>query len=439
MKTYKMYIAVLALLCVSMVSAQEEGAPIRALAQNHVVVAESEDPMTIPLYSPAIITLPNGRLVASYTRAARKGTSGDEFQVMLTSDDKGLTWTERAQSTAKQGRLFLAGGKLYYLGTGKNLPIQVSTDNGETWSDPSYLSSKNDTWHQTAANTWQANGNIYLTMEQVKVKINAWNVAERMPITMRAKLTDDLTNPSAWTYASSIAFADMIPGVRENDPATEYFGLPFYPQDYPNRNCIVPKKTFSPMGWVESNIVQIVDSTHYWYDSTGKTFHIFARLHAGNTNMAAIAKVVEQEDGTMETQVETVPSGKKIVFIPFPGGQMRFHILYDPQTKLYWLLSSQTTDSMRKADMLEKDRFDLAFNERQRLVLHYSKNMIDWCFAGLVAKEPALNGSRHYACMDFDGDDLVILSRSGDYRAQSAHNGNLITFHRVKNFRDLVY
>ena len=38
-----------------------------------------------------------------------------------------------------------------------------------------------------------------------------------------------------------------------------------------------------------------------------------------------------------------------------------------------------------------------------------------------------------------DGNDLVILSRSGDQRAKSAHDGNLITFHRVKNFRKLVY
>ena len=41
--------------------------------------------------------------------------------------------------------------------------------------------------------------------------------------------------------------------------------------------------------------------------------------------------------------------------------------------------------------------------------------------------------------MDIDGDDLVILSRSGDARAKSAHDGNLITFHRVENFRDLIY
>ncbi len=34
--------------------------------------------------------------------------------------------------------------------------------------------------------------------------------------------------------------------------------------------------------------------------------------------------------------------------------------------------------------------------------------------------------------MTSDDEALVILSRSGDERAQSAHDGNLITFHRVK-------
>jgi hypothetical protein len=41
--------------------------------------------------------------------------------------------------------------------------------------------------------------------------------------------------------------------------------------------------------------------------------------------------------------------------------------------------------------------------------------------------------------MAIDGNDLVILSRSGDKRAKSAHDGNIITFHRIKDFRALVY
>jgi len=46
---------------------------------------------------------------------------------------------------------------------------------------------------------------------------------------------------------------------------------------------------------------------------------------------------------------------------------------------------------------------------------------------------------RHYASMVIDGDDLHVLSRSGDERAKNAHDGNLITVHSVRGFRDLVY
>jgi photosystem II stability/assembly factor-like uncharacterized protein len=51
-------------------------------------------------------------------------------------------------------------------------------------------------------------------------------------------------------------------------------------------------------------------------------------------------------------------------------------------------------------------------------------------------------GTTWVEAVDFthgDGNDLVILSRSGDTLVKSAHDGNLITFHRVKNFRELVY
>lgn len=41
-------------------------------------------------------------------------------------------------------------------------------------------------------------------------------------------------------------------------------------------------------------------------------------------------------------------------------------------------------------------------------MLHFSKNMIDWCFAGLVATGEGQKEARRYAAMDFDGNDLVI-------------------------------
>ena len=41
--------------------------------------------------------------------------------------------------------------------------------------------------------------------------------------------------------------------------------------------------------------------------------------------------------------------------------------------------------------------------------------------------------------MIIDGDDLCIVSRSGDENARTAHDGNIVTFHRVRDFRSLVY
>ena len=98
----------------------------------------------------------------------------------------------------------------------------------------------------------------------------------------------------------------------------------------------------------------------------------------------------------------------------------------------------QATDSLTRPDRLPDDRYNLPNNERHRLQLHYSRNCVDWCFAGLVATGESWKHSRHYASMVIDGEDLCVLSRSGNSRAQSAHNGNLITFHTVRDFRRLA-
>ncbi len=198
-----------------------------------------------------------------------------------------------------------------------------------------------------------------------------------------------------------------------------------------------------PVGWLETHVVQFTDPDHLWHDPTGKTFHLWSRAHTGGTGYAAIAKVVEQGDkpgtGEMTTMLEKVPSGKTMLYVPCPGGQMKFDVLFDDATKLYWLLSTQAADSMIRPDRMPADRYSLPNNERRRLQLHFSRNMIDWCFAGLVAIGPVEKASCHYASMTIDGEDLVVLSRSGDEKAKSPHDGNLITFYRVKDFHGLVY
>lgn len=420
---------------------------ITPLANDYVTVFESPDPARVYCYSPGLARCASGRLIATLdlggpgvaelpgTKGGRGAmTAGHTIQgKILTSDDRGRTWTHRGDLPFMHARPFQAGNRLYVLGHAGDLMITSSDDQGTTWDEPTALT-EGQSWHQAPCNVWYANRAVYLVMERIVQNIGTWPVSVLAPVLMRGDLTADLTDPSNWTMASELAFRDAVPM-----DMLEYFGVPFYdtPQDASIE--VAPGRSCAPIGWLETNVVQFLDPRHIWHDPAGHTFHLFMRAHTGGTGLAALAKVVEHPDGSLATMLETVPSGRLAAYVPCPGGQMRFHILYDQVSKRYWLLSSQATDSMTRPELLPPERYNLPNNERHRLQLHFSTNCMDWCFAGLVAMGGSPKQSRHYASMVIDGEDLHILSRSGDHRAHDAHNGNLITFHTVPRFRDLIY
>ncbi len=418
---------------------------VTPLAAPCQVVYSSPDPVTIYPGSPGICRLDSGRLIMTYDLrgpgvADMPGVKCEQrqgaftFGNVLTSDDGGRTWQHRTRFPFQHARPFVAGQSLYVLGHAGDLAVIRSDDGGTTWGEPSYLTT-GQAWHQAPANVWYAGGCVYLVMERrCHFRARGWPVSELAPVLMRARIDDDLTQAASWTFASELSFVDAV-----TDRDLNYFGVPFYPATYPEPYRDIPKRSFAPIGWLETNVVQITDPDHLWYDPAGMTFHLFARAHTGRTNLACIAKVVQQEDDSMQTMLETAPSGRKMLYVPFPGGQMKFHILYDETDRLYWLVSTQATDSMTRPDRLAATRYLMADNERRRLALHFSKNCIDWCFAGLVDAGEGDLHSRHYASMAFDGDDLLVLSRSGDERAASPHDVNLVTLHCVRGFRDLVY
>ena len=182
---------------------------------------------------------------------------------------------------------------------------------------------------------------------------------------------------------------------------------------------------------------KLLKQDDWFYDESGKVFHIFARCYTGLPWTGAMCKVVENEDGSMHTMFETAPSGKRMFYVNIPGaGYSKFHMLYDEESKTYWLLTNEFTDSMNKMEKIPAEKH--AGYDRSRLVLYYSYNCFDWLFAGVVTAGEELTQARSYASMVIDGEDLLVLSRSGDENAFNGHETNMITFHRVKHFRDLI-
>lgn len=426
---------------------------MQPLAQEYTIVKRSEFPDTDFLYTPSVLRLKNGRLLVSLDISDRQGE-------IYASDDGGVTWQLKGTGEFVHARLFLDGDTVYLIGHKGNIVIFASHDNGEHWSEKSILA--DGVWHQSACSVCYKNGYIYLVMEcknlSEDVYFPYWVPNVLAPVVMRGKLGTDLTQKENWLFSEKIAFCDVMP----DEDSLDWFGVPFFtsalkspPSETTTNSTTEYKETYDfehekeglsfsiqPIGWLETNLVEIVDPNHYWYDPDGKTLMMFMRAHTGGSGYCCVAKAVEYTiNGKDAIKIELVtnPSGKKVLFLPMPGGQMKFYLKFDEKTNLYWLLSTQATDTMCRIERLSNERFNIPCDERDRLTLHFSKNMVDWVFAGLVCKGDSSKQSRHYGSMDIDGDDLVIVSRSGDADCKSAHDGNLITFHRVKNFRDLIY
>ncbi len=400
---------------------------------------ESPDASNIYCFSPALCRLSSGRLIATFDLGGPgveslpgvKSVHGDfglcnQCKVFV-SDDNGESWRHTADLPMLHARPFIVGDRLSIIGHNGALTVTTSLDAGETWSEVAVLESQRE-WHQAPCAVEYYHGKVYLTMEVV-LPDTTW--PGTAPVLMSIAKDADPRDNAAWRFSNELIFP-------QNLIADSGIGVPFFrtgnltPDAQDKRFCGDP-------GWLESHVVRIHDKNHIFYDRQEKNFLVMMRAHTGSTNIAAVAKGVENPDGSLSLASIKTPAGAAMIYVPCPGGQMKFHLLYDEPSKLYWLVSTQATDSMIRPELLPDKRYNLPNNERNRLQLHFSKNLFDWCFAGMVAINKKDIESRNYPSMTVVDNDLLILSRSGDARAKSAHNGNLITLHRIKDFRKLVY
>ena len=382
------------------------------LIATETVIAESPDPTGIYLYTPAIAEGFDGRFVVAVdyggpgtwqldgpTSDFGDYSAGNQIRVLL-SDDEGATWRDPgARIPMMHEILFKAGSSLYMIGHSGRLLITRSDDNGETWSDPAVLCNE-PRWHQSCGAVDIHDGKVTLVYEKWVEEKHPWPGVG--PVLMQADVDADLTKASNWKFSELYnPDADIAAAKPSGIPAIKA------------RNA----------GILETNVVRVYDENSFFYDPSGRSVVLMMRANTGFEDIGVMLKGYEDEDGKLRIG-KLQKKGHDVFYTHIPGANLKFHICYDPVTRLYWLVHSQISGTMA---------------QRRRLALSYSPDLLRWTFAGLVAVGPADNAARHYATMMIHGDDIYIVSRSGDLRAKTAHDNNLTTFHKVKDFRKLVY
>ncbi len=395
------------------------------ISDSETILYHSVCPRELYCYTPALAHGFEGRIFASFDLAGAAlekedgpkspvgDRDGNQMRIYL-SDDQGYTWRETGRLPMLHARVFAAGKCVYALGHGGDMLISRSTDNGETWERPVVLDSS-AYWHQSACSLEYMNGRVYLTMEQAPRSETNPPRGGGDPVLMSANVDDDLTKRENWSFS---------------DPAF----LPEYRKFLPQ----VQGDSLQIPWWLESNVVFQRDENNFFYDPDFRKPLILLRTRNRLAmDTAMMLQGSEGRDGTLELSVPRLPDGTPVVMVQMPGGYMKFQILWDKASERYWLVASRTEFSTftKRESLPEGVKW---VDERQRLELYYSRNLFDWCCAGVVAKGADVAESRHYASLLAAGADLLVLSRSGDAEAYSTHDTDMITLHRVRDFRKLV-
>ncbi|MFH0879687.1 MAG: exo-alpha-sialidase [Lentisphaerota bacterium] len=425
---------------------------VAPLAADPVVVFNTRSLEKVFLSAPSLEMFPSGRLVVAVDQLGAEvknlpGKKGKNPHFnhwiqgrIFVSSDQGKTWAGTHSYPFGHARLFRDGQTLYLLGDAGSLQISRSNDGGTTWSEPDDLTSKmegGDCFVASPANVLRSNGWIYMAVMKVADFSYKGDFGSVMSMcVMKAREGTNLLNPKSWTWSQPTpAFRDMVP-----QESMDQFGVPFFKVPNAGRNENIGKGRWANrIGWYDPFLFQIRDAQHYWYDPSGKTIHVLASAETHRSNLALLSHLKEEQDGVLRAGWVTVPSGKTMRWLPLPGGHLKFHAQYDEESHLYWLVSQQSRDSMTRAEKLTDERTGLPCEEYSRLQLHFSSNLVDWCFAGFIDAGANPREARREPCMAIRGNQLCIVACSGDAASRSVQDTVRITFHSIPNFRELIY
>ena len=336
------------------------------------------------LCSPSLVRHPDGFLLASMDLYA--SAHPQNLTLIFRSDDDGVTWHYVSElMPCFWGKMFIHKGELYMLSCSTeygDLLIGKSTDGGKTFSAPVCLlrgsngKNGNTGIHKNPQNILVHNGRVYNTLEW-----GTWANKEyaHAAMVMSCDVNDDLLVPENWSFTPP----------RKFDPnfAPEVSHLPY--------------RTMT----IEGTLVE---------DPQGRLLNV---MRFGGDRCVLAYEVSSWDHEAMLTYSHC---------IPFPANLSKFMMKYDPVSKQYYSIAS------RLHETIETKRNLLSLLSSEDLERWYLvTDLLDYSH-----QDPTKIGFQ-YVDFEFEGDDIIFLCRTAINKANSFHNSNYSTFHRIKNFRQI--
>lgn len=376
-----------------------------------IVITASPDPQKIFVGSPTIAILTDGTYVVAHDyggpgAGARKGST-----LVLASRDRGATWRQLAELTdQKWSTLFVHRESLYLIGTTAkvgHMIVRRSRDGGKTWTNP------ND-----GKNGLLAEGKFHCGPTPVVVHGGrVWRAFEEFSpsaptrafraFVMSAAEDADLLDAASWRRTNQVAFDKTWLATRNAE-------------------------------WLEGNVVVapdggLVDILRVEsHQAPGAAFELPGAA-AAIPRFEVAAMMAISADG------QSARFDPTRGFIHFIGSESKFTIRYDSESKRYWSVANKITQPRSGDDWTHSPH-----HQRNVIALTSSSDLREWqehyrllrfAEGSVVVKEGSRVGFQ-YLDWQFDGDDLIAVCRMA-WNGLNYHDANVITFHRVRNFRSL--
>jgi hypothetical protein len=333
---------------------------------------------------------------------------------VVRSTDKGVTWKPVAELPYYSGIPWTHAGKLYLFvnkgGTtyrNDDLLLLRSDDGGVNWSAPVTLF-KGHYWNCHTGivirnqRIYAATDNLGLGTSYGSTVDSSKNVA-RGSCVVSGDLSRDPMDPAAWRISNTVPLTPIPPAFAN------------------------PKFSKSTNGdlYLEPNVIEM----------NGR-IRVLATVKPSRQTTANIGVVLDLAENGNDLEL------KFTQYFAMPGGQLKYCVIWDDVSKMFWATSNLVVDSQGEFDWWAKGSergnfWGTGGNDRRTLMLHYSLDGLNWFQAGCIAQARQISQSFMYARPVVDGDDLVLISRSS-VAAPNQHDADYATFHRVRNFRELA-